>query len=157
MEILSSPTFPFPVPHTNTFQGISVKVFFKEEMEAITLDYLVSPPSQHKRFHYQHLSTSAHPCSPPLMSSSRSLSQTAQPRLDSNKNSQSRLNQWPLFSSPRAAVTSALPFPGSIAFDSCAVESAGGEWVGGGSTRYLSLAGNGSFVEKDVLFEPPFR
>lgn len=35
----------------------------------------------------------------------------------------------PLFFSPRAAVTSALPFPGSIAFDSCAVESAGGEWV----------------------------
>lgn len=102
-------------------------------MEPITLDYLASPPSQHKHFHYQHLSTSAHPCSP-LMSSSHSVSQTAQPLLDSKKkktkrNSPSLLNQWPLFSSLRAAVTSALSLPGSIAFDSCAVESARGEWV----------------------------
>lgn len=98
----------------------------------MTLDYLASPPSRHKRSHYQHLSTSAHPCSP-LTPSSHSVSQTAQPSLDGKKKKKKIARvcsiNGPLFFSPRAAVTSALPFPGSIAFDSCAVESAGGEWA----------------------------
>lgn len=147
-EILISPTFLFraEVLHASTFRGTlsrSSSNLRGNGSHNLGLPCLSSLTTQTLP-----LSTLKHRC-PPLFSSnvviplriSNGAAVSGQPR-KKKKRSRRLLNQWPLFSSPRAAVTSALPFPGAIAFDSCAVERARGEWVAVGHSisRWQEMA-----------------